>query len=121
MRHTANKKGVHSSQSLQGLPPGSPLLVYLSRSKTWDGPFKFIHIDGEIVVVQTGDGRKIFRSSFVKPMVRSEIDKADDINIPCDGKLSIDPKKTDEDIADEKGRALVSNTSYIDELRPAVE
>lgn len=66
--------------------------------------------------MQTGCERKIFRSSCVKPMVRSERDRPYNMNIPCDGEFSIGPKMTDEDIADEKARALVSSTSQNDKI-----
>lgn len=90
------------------------MLAYRSPSKTWEGQSKFIQIDGEAVVGQTGSRRKIFRSLHVKPMACSEVHKPGDMNIPCDGIFSIDPKMTDQDFADEKACALVSNTSQND-------
>lgn len=72
-------------------------------------PFKPIQIDGETVVIQTSRGQKIFRSSFVKPMVCSKVNKPYNMNIPCDGNVSIDLKIIDEDFVDEKARTLISN------------
>lgn len=99
LRHTETKKAVESPQSLRENSAGSPVLVYRSTSKTWEGPVKIIQMDGETVLDQMGRGRKIFRSSSVKPIVRSKLEMPDDMNIPCNGKFSIVPKMTDKDFA----------------------
>lgn len=64
-----NPKGMESSEKLRQLPAGARVLVYRTKSKSWEGPFTFISIEGETVVVQLKFGRSIFRSSCVKPYV----------------------------------------------------
>ena len=59
------------SQKLQLLPAGSKVLVYRTKSKTWEGPFTFISVDRETAVIQTKVGRSIFRSSCVKSYIKS--------------------------------------------------
>lgn len=62
------KERKHSSE-LRNFPPGSSVLVFCTESKRWKGPFKFIHIKKETVVVQTDHGRTFFPSACVKPYV----------------------------------------------------
>lgn len=50
---------------LESLSPGSPILLFRDHSNRWEGPFPFISIDGDTVVVQLPSGRKIFRSHVV--------------------------------------------------------
>lgn len=52
---------------LESLSPGSPILLFRDHSKRWEGPFPFISIDDDTVVVQLPSGRKIFRSHVVQP------------------------------------------------------
>lgn len=56
---------------LRKLPDRSPVYVYREKSKKWEGPFPCIQVGGETAVVQLPSGRKIFRSTVVKPVVRS--------------------------------------------------
>lgn len=70
LSHKNAKKGLQLSRLLQKLPAGLPVLVYLSNWKAWDGPFKFIQVEDETVVVQTSQGRTIFCSSCIKPLKR---------------------------------------------------
>lgn len=63
------------------LPAGAPALVHCSHSKEWEGPFKFIQIDGKTVVVQTRRGRKLFCSSCVKPFTNTSEDLLETIDI----------------------------------------
>lgn len=51
---------------------GSPVLLYLSHSKGWEGPFKFIQFEGRTVVVQTIRGRNIFSSPCFKPFTKPD-------------------------------------------------
>lgn len=56
------------SEILRNFPAGSPIFVYRTSCKSWEGPFKFTHTEGETVVVQLRSGFKLFRSSFAKPV-----------------------------------------------------
>lgn len=76
LKHTAGPKGVEQSECLRQLPAGSPVLVFRTASKLWEGPFDFISVSGETAVVQTKRGRRIFRSTCVKPYVRSQLNDA---------------------------------------------
>ena len=67
LKHCRGPKGKEQSSELYKLPAGSPVYVYREVSKSWEGPFPFINIDGETVVVQLPHGRRIFRSSVIKP------------------------------------------------------
>jgi hypothetical protein len=51
---------------LTSLVFGSPVRVYREGTKTWEGPFKFISVDGDTVCVEVPSGRKMFRSNVVK-------------------------------------------------------
>ena len=48
------------------------MLVYRTVSKKWEGPFRYISCEGETVVVQLDVGRKIFRTTCVKPYVLAD-------------------------------------------------
>ena len=52
---------------LDKLFPGAKVLVYRNNPNLWDGPFTFIDRVGETVCIQTPRGRKIFRTTAVKP------------------------------------------------------
>lgn len=71
LRHPSSLKGKELSAPLRELPDGAPVLVYRPGSKTWEGPHKFLFIDDETVVLKAPPGRKIFRSSCVKPYTAS--------------------------------------------------
>jgi hypothetical protein len=47
--------------------PGDIFYVFQPQEKKWV-PYRFVHLDGETVTVQDDRGRKIFRSTAVKPM-----------------------------------------------------
>lgn len=53
---------------LRSLPFGAPVRVYRKASNKWEGPYKFISIDGDTVCLQLPQGRRIFRSYAVKPV-----------------------------------------------------
>lgn len=61
-------KGKLLSPELPSLPARSPVLVYRSSSESWVDPFKFINIDGENAAVRMPCGRKLFRSSCLRPL-----------------------------------------------------
>lgn len=46
------------------------MLIYRSSSNLWEGPFKFIHFEVETVIVETAQGRKIFRSNCFKLLTK---------------------------------------------------
>ena len=73
LRHPGIPKDIETTNDLKDLPAGSLVLVYRTVTKKWEGPFKFISIDGETVVVQLPRGRKIFRSVCVKPYIKSKL------------------------------------------------
>ncbi len=75
MKHYRGPKGKEYNAELNKLPAGAPVYVYRDRSKSWEGPFPFLNIDGETVVVQLPKGRKLFRSCVVKPKYRSHLNE----------------------------------------------
>ena len=52
---------------LARLNMGDEVLVYQDKSNKWEGPFRFIAIDGDTVTVEFPHGRRIFRSTAVRP------------------------------------------------------
>lgn len=72
-RHPSSPKAKELSQKLMDLSSGSPVLMYRTKTKTWDGPYRYMNINVETVVVQLNKGRKIFRSTPVKPWVHSRL------------------------------------------------
>lgn len=70
LRHPSSPKAKELSQRLLDLPAGSPVLVYRTKTKQWEGPYKYIAIEGETVTIQLPRGRKIFRTTCVKPWTR---------------------------------------------------
>ncbi len=74
---TKGPKAMEHSEKLRNLPAGSPVYVYRQKSNKWEGPFLFIEIQGETVTVQQPSGRKIFRSTVVKPCVESKLQNMD--------------------------------------------
>ena len=67
LRHTCSPKSKEQEEDLRNLPYGSSVLVFRDKPKTWEGPFPFVSIDGNTVVVQLPHRRKIFRLTAVKP------------------------------------------------------
>ena len=51
LKHTSSPKAKETSAELFNLPSGAPVLVYRTTSKLWEGPFKFISMEGETVIV----------------------------------------------------------------------
>lgn len=78
LRHKTGGKGKEMSERLLKLPAGSPVLVYRTKPKEWTGPHKFISVRGETAVVQLDRGRRIFRSTCVKPYTESAMDGRND-------------------------------------------
>lgn len=66
LKHTRTPKGKESSLDLHDLPAGAPVFVWRESSDSWEGPYLFINIEGETVVVQLPHGRKLSRSTVVK-------------------------------------------------------
>lgn len=54
-------------------PLGSKVLVYRTKSKSWEGPFRLLNLDRETVSVQCPDGPKQFRSTVVKFFKENEV------------------------------------------------
>lgn len=71
MRHIRGPKEVEASEELRRRPAGASVLVYRTKSKSWEGPHTFVSIDVETEVVQTKSGRKIHLSTCVRPSVLS--------------------------------------------------
>ena len=83
LRHPSNAKAKEQSAQLRDLPAGSPVLVYRTTTKRWEGPFTYITSSGDTAVVQLTRGRRIFRTNCVKPWVKSILgkDKARDESV----------------------------------------
>lgn len=69
LKHRGSGKAHENSYKLRLLPAGSPVYVYRTKSKIWEGPYPFIQIEGHTVAVQLPSGRKIFCSHVVKSEV----------------------------------------------------
>ena len=67
-KHTHSPKGKASNAEIHKLPAGAPVRVWRESLNSWEGPFPFISIDGETVIVQLPHGRKLFRSTVIKPV-----------------------------------------------------
>lgn len=76
LMHFGGPKGLEQSQPLHDLPGGSPVLIYRTNTKRWKGPRTFISVEGETAVVQIKRGRRIFRTTCVKPPVISHLPNA---------------------------------------------
>lgn len=70
LKHSGGQKGKESSAILHELPAGSPVLLYREVTKSWEGPFQFVSVSGETAVIQTPRGRRIFRTSCVRPWTK---------------------------------------------------
>lgn len=66
LRHPSSPKAKEHEENLNKLPSGSPVLVYRERSRSWEGPFSLVHVEGSTAVIQLPKGRKIFRTTVVK-------------------------------------------------------
>lgn len=115
LRHGSGPKGVEQSEELRKLPSNSPVLVYRETENKWLGPYPLIQVDGETVVVQLPSGRKIFRSTVVKPANGSKFsaekpreseDNANDDDISSLFRSGIDPSELLEHIPDSAILAL---------------
>lgn len=90
MRHTGGPKGKERSEELNKLASGAHELVYRTTSRTWEGPFIFIRISGEAVVVQLKHGRPIFRSNCIKPVTKAEWEESDEKTHDNEGQTESD-------------------------------
>lgn len=70
LRHPHGLKGKEESLRFLEHPAGEPVLVYLIHECNWTGTHIFISVENETVVVQRTNGRRIFRSTHVKPWAR---------------------------------------------------
>lgn len=60
---------METSEKLRQIPAGAQVDVYRYSVGKWMGPNMLISITGETTVVQTGRGRRIFRSTCVRPFI----------------------------------------------------
>ena len=58
-----------ASLELHNLPARLPVLLWLESSKSWEGPFPFISIDGETAFVQLPHWSKTFWPTVIKPAI----------------------------------------------------
>lgn len=66
LRDYGGSEATEDNNKLSYLTSGTNLLVYHSTSKLWEVPHIFVSEVGEISVVQTNEGRKIFLSQCVR-------------------------------------------------------
>jgi hypothetical protein len=59
---------------LERLHFGAKIAIYRD-DKGWTGPERFVSLDGDTVVVQMFNGRKLFRSSVIKPWTKKQTDQ----------------------------------------------
>jgi hypothetical protein len=64
------------TDDVHDLPPSSPVLVWregnTGQPGHWDGPFTLLTVEGETCTVQLSSGPTPFRSTVVKPYLRTE-------------------------------------------------
>lgn len=73
-----------------------------------------------MVVVLTSRGRKIFCSSFRKPLINFKIDESVARENPDEAEGSPHPKKTVEEVADEKSYTKIANSIREDEQQARI-
>jgi hypothetical protein len=66
-------------EDLRNLPYGAPLAIY-REGKGWKGPVKCLAIESDTVTIETKRGRKLFRSSVVKPWVVGKSSREEEDN-----------------------------------------
>lgn len=79
LKHMNGPKAIETSIYLRQHPAGSPVLVYWTITKRWEGPLTFIGMDSEPAFVQTVRSRTIFACTCVKPYVKSAINEQEGI------------------------------------------
>lgn len=67
LRHTGGPKRSEQSTKLRNLPHGAAVMVYRTTTKPWEGPFRFVNMAGDTVVVQNRIGCSIFRTTCIRP------------------------------------------------------
>lgn len=67
LKHSNSPKAREAGKERDKLPIGSKVLVFRDAAKAWTGPFLLIDLQGETVVVQIPRGRRIFRTTRVRP------------------------------------------------------
>ena len=112
LRHPRNAAAQDQERRLQKLPSGSPVLVYRTKSRKWEGPFRLVSTDDGTAVVQLKNGRKIFRTSAVKP-VNGPLDTSahDEFAVGTNSYTPIDPLDDFALLATEKSCEFDSNNS----------
>lgn len=83
VRHSGSPKGIEQSDDLRRVLAGFPVLVFVTATKSWQGPFSFIEIDDETVIQQLPGGRRIFRSTCVRSWTKSGLSSTVS-NVPTD-------------------------------------
>ena len=108
-------RAVEDSAELRKLPAGALVWVYRTSTKKWGYPHRFISIDGETVVVQTSRARRLFRSTCVKPYIKSqlhEVDKAKEES--TEAMITIPPVETNfEEARQQELKGLLDNETFI--------
>lgn len=64
-------EGERKSEQLMNLPEGSPVLLFKTEYKRWEGSYKFVSLESETVIIQLYRDHKIFRSTCFKPCMPS--------------------------------------------------
>ena len=94
LKNNGGPRALEQSQELRRLPAGALVWVYRTGSKRWEGPHRFISIEKETAVIQTERARRLFRSTCVKPYIRSRLHEADDDNNPPEALVTTPPAGT---------------------------
>lgn len=75
IRNFKGPRAFVQSAVLRNLAAGAYVRVYRKKTKQCDGTYTFISVEGETAIVQMTRGRRIFRSTCVRPCIRSQLKK----------------------------------------------
>lgn len=74
LRHYRGPNGMEASMDPKKLPSGYSVRIYRERTNKWEGPFTFMECNGDTCIEKLPHGRRIFRSTVVKPLDRPKWD-----------------------------------------------
>ena len=76
-----NMRNGPKTDAVHDLPPNSPVLVWregnTGQAGHWDGPYNLLTVEGETCTVKLPSGPTSFRSTVVKPYLRSKLLESD--------------------------------------------
>lgn len=94
LRHVKGPKCIGHFLRLPRLLAESSVLVFRTKSKRWEWPFKIVHVEEETVVVQMDHRKRMCRSSGTRPFINPSSAKQVMLTTSSDGSKNFNAENT---------------------------